>query len=94
MRDINNISVNQTPAQITKLAIMVNSYGGVIEMESSPGDLDNSPQSNVLRGTTTSALRSVVDLERERASNNGENKGHETHLRCTLCRLYNFPSST
>ena len=37
MRDINNISVNQTPAQITKLAIMVNSYGGVVEMESSPG---------------------------------------------------------
>ena len=37
MRDINNISVNHTPAQITKLAIMVNSYGGAVEMESSPG---------------------------------------------------------
>ena len=37
MRDIKNTAVNKTPAQLTKLAVMVSSYGGVVEMESSPG---------------------------------------------------------
>ena len=37
MRDIKNTAVNKTPAQLTKLAVMVSSYGGVVEMESAPG---------------------------------------------------------
>ena len=37
MKPVINTAVNPTADQLTKLAIMVNGYGGTVEMESAPG---------------------------------------------------------